>query len=466
VNPFDIVVIGSGLAGMTAAHQLAREGHKVLLLEQHYKLGGLATYFKRRGGHLFDISRHGFPHGMVRACRRYWSSEIADRIVRVPELVFKNPQFHLTTSYDQEDCTRHLIEHFKLPPERVEAFFLSVSQASLEDNLKQTTAEFFEQFFPGRLDVIRFLLEPITIANGSGLEDPAVTFRIVFGHFMRRGIWIYQGRSDEMLQKMRRLLLAAGVEIRTRARVEEILLKNGRAVGVCLPGETLRANCVISNAGLKNTVLDLLPSDAASPKLLQATREVRPTTSSLMIFLGLRAGEPMERVGDALFCSTAPYYHTGAMASRQITSRTYSIHYGDPEKGIPTEIVALSNANLEDWEDLDEFAYMNQKRQVSEEAFADIQRDLPGVLEKVDWLEIATPRTFKRYALHHGAASYGTKFEGLRVSRELLPEAIPGLFHAGSVGIVMSGWVGTVNYGAMVAERVHRYVVGLDASQS
>ena len=57
---YDVVVIGSGLGGLTGANILAKQGHSVLLLEHHYQFGGLATWFKRAGGHIFDISRSRF----------------------------------------------------------------------------------------------------------------------------------------------------------------------------------------------------------------------------------------------------------------------------------------------------------------------------------------------------------------------------------------------------------------------
>ena len=95
------IVIGSGLAGLTAANVLGRAGYQVLLLEQHYKLGGLATWFRRPGGHIFDVSLHGFPHGMIKSCRRYWTSEIADSIVQLKHIRFDNPMFSLTTEFNR-----------------------------------------------------------------------------------------------------------------------------------------------------------------------------------------------------------------------------------------------------------------------------------------------------------------------------------------------------------------------------
>jgi phytoene dehydrogenase-like protein len=122
---YDVIVIGSGLAGLTCANVLGRAGHRVLLLEQHYKLGGLATWFKRPGGHIFDISLHGFPVGMIKSCRRYWTDEIADSIVQLKHIRFDNPMFSLTTTYNREDFTRLLSERFALATEKSKRFLIT-----------------------------------------------------------------------------------------------------------------------------------------------------------------------------------------------------------------------------------------------------------------------------------------------------------------------------------------------------
>ncbi|MCA9046389.1 MAG: NAD(P)-binding protein, partial [Planctomycetaceae bacterium] len=112
---YDVIVIGSGLAGLTGANVLAKQGYSVLLLEHHYQLGGMATWFKRRGGHIFDISLHGFPVGMIKSCRKYWTKEIADSIVQLKGVRFENPQFSLKTSFTREDFTKIITEEFGIP---------------------------------------------------------------------------------------------------------------------------------------------------------------------------------------------------------------------------------------------------------------------------------------------------------------------------------------------------------------
>ena len=210
-DSYDVVVIGSGLGGMTAANILARDGMKVLLVEQHYKLGGLATWFKRPGGHIFDISLHGFPYGMVKSCRRYWTKEIADSIVQLEGVRFDNPMFSLTTTFDRKDFTNLLTTDFGIEEETVNRFFDTARGMKFFDGHERTTRQLFDEFFPGREDVVRLLMEPITYANGSTLEDPAITYGIVFSNFMSKGVFVFQGGTDKLVKAMEKEMKHNGV---------------------------------------------------------------------------------------------------------------------------------------------------------------------------------------------------------------------------------------------------------------
>src|SRR5690349_16690205 len=138
-DQYDVIVIGSGLAGLTSANILARQGHSVLLLEHHYQLGGMATWFKRKGGHIFDISLHGFPIGMIKSCRKYWTQEIADSIVQLKGIRFENPQFSLKTSFNREDFTRIITQKFGIAPAVVQEFFDAARSMNFYDDQSMTT---------------------------------------------------------------------------------------------------------------------------------------------------------------------------------------------------------------------------------------------------------------------------------------------------------------------------------------
>src|SRR4051794_32905335 len=272
---YDVIVIGSGLAGMTAANTLARSGRSVLLVEQHYKLGGMATWFKRPGGHIFDISLHGFPVGMVKSCRRYWTSEIADSIVQLKNIRFDNPMFSLTTTFNREDFTRLLVERFAVPAEAVQAFFEAARGMNFYDDQSITVGQLFERFFPGREDVIRLLMEPITYANGSTLEDPAISYGIVFSNFMSKGVFTFQGGTDRLIKLMHEELLRSGVDVRIRCDVEKILIRGGRTAGVRVGGRDIAASSVVSNSNLKTTINTLVGPEYFDPAFRENASAVR-----------------------------------------------------------------------------------------------------------------------------------------------------------------------------------------------
>lgn len=473
-SEYDLIVIGSGLAGLTAANVLGRAGHRVALLEQHYNFGGLATWFKRRGGHVFDISLHGFPIGMKKTCRKYWSQEIADRIVQLDGVRFDNPQFSFDTEFTRDDFTNKLVEVFGLDRAVVESFYDELRRMDFFDASDETTGELLERFFPGRNDVHRLLMEPISYANGSTLYDPAISYGIVFSNFMSKGVYTFTGGTDQLVKAMKKELVKNGVELFNSVEVKRIVVESSpmgerRVVGVEAGGHGLEprfiaAKSVLSNANVRSTISKLVGDEHFESDFVERAGKVRLNTSSCQVYMGLREGTEIPFVTDLLFTSTRPTFTSEALCDFHGESRTFSFYYPKvrPQAAPMYSIVSSTNALWEDWAGLDEAGYLREKHKLEQDTVACLERYLPGVGEKIEHVETATPRTFAFYTDHPAGTSFGTKFEGLPISAEL-SDQVAGLFHAGSVGIIMSGWLGAANYGAIQANKVDAFLHALAA---
>ena len=468
-DEYDVIVIGSGLGGLTGANVLAKAGHRVLLLEHHYQFGGLATWFTRKGGHIFDISLHGFPSGMIKSCRRYWTKEISESIVPLKDIRFVNPQMDVWTTFTREDYTRVLVEQFKLPRAEVEAFYDYLRAMNYYDSNPETTGEMLNRFFPGRADVHRLLMEPISYANGSDFDDPAITFGIVFSNFMGAGVFTFRGGSDLLIEKMVAELKKNGVELRKKVLVDKILVeeRDGQKVAcgiVATSGRVIRAKAVLSNANIKNTIFRLAGEENFPAEFVAQAKAVRINSSSCQVYLGIRKGESIPHIGDLVFTSAAPAYSSAELTDLHTTSRTFSVYYPDTRPGSDRyTVVASLNGRYPAWKELSDADYEIHKQRLIEESITALEKFIPDVRAKIDWKEAATPRTIERYTQHFSGTSFGTKFEGLPVSMNL-SEKLPGLFHAGSVGIIMSGWLGTINYGVITANKVDKYLFALKQS--
>ena len=456
-DSYDVIVIGSGLGGLTVSNRLAKAGHSVLLLEHHYQPGGLATWFKRKG-HTFDVSLHGFPFGMVKTCRKYWNQAIKDSIVQLKNIVFDNPQFSFKTTFDRQDFSEILRKKFKISQVVIDDFFNTVSGMNFYDDQSMTTRELFDQFFPGRSDVHRLLMEPITYANGSTLDEPAITYGIVFSNFMSKGVFTFQGGTDKLIGMMVDEVEANGVTVCMNAKVDRVVIENGRVRGVAVGERVISAPSVVSNSGITNTVYNLAGRDAFSDEFMGQADEVKVNNSSCQVYMGIKKGESFADVGDLLFTSTAPEFDSAELLDMHTGSRTFSVYYPRTRPDHPDyTVVSSMNARYDDWASLEGEEYQKAKDEMCQRSLDALERYIPGIRSKCDWIEASTPKTFNRYTLHTKGTSFGTKFEGLQVSRSIF-KAVPGLFHVGSVGIIMSGWLGAINYGVIVANDVDAFL--------
>jgi len=456
---YDVIVIGGGLGGLTAANKLAKNGRKVLLLESHDKLGGFATWFHRRK-HIFDVSLHGFPVGMIKTCRKYWSRAIADKIVQLKRVRFVNPLYQIETDFTVDDFTAKLVHDFKIPKEQVDNFFNLIMNMNYYDNKEMTNGELLESFFPGRKDVHRFLIEPIVYANGSTLEDPAITYGIVFSNFMSKGVYTFQGGTDLVIKMMQEELLNNHVDIRLKSKVEKIVVENKICQGVMVGGEFVASRSVLSNGNLIGTIFNMVGEDKFKSEFIEKVKKVRLNTSSCQVYMGIKEGEKIDDIGDLIFYSEAEEFRTDELLSTNTTSRTFSLYYPRLRPQLENagySIVASTNARYEDWVNLSNEAYKARKQELIEATLVSLEKIIPGIGQKIDYIEAATPKTIKRYTHHEKGSSFGTKHEGLEISMGLDKE-VSGLFHTGSVGIIMSGWLGAANYGVIQSYEVENYL--------
>lgn len=304
-------------------------------------------------------------------------------------------------------------------------------------------------------------MEPITYANGSTLDDPAITYGIVFSNFMSKGVYTFQGGTDHLIGKMKEELLKNNVDIKLQARVDKITVKDGKAEGVILNGKVIKARAVLSNGNIRSTILNLVGEEHFPSDFITKTKEIRLNTSSCQVYMGLKEGESIPYIGELIFTSSFPTYEPERLLDLKVSSRTFSVYY--PKEVRPqvpnarVAIVSSTNCRFEDWKNLSKEEYEKEKTFMIEETLKGLEVFIPDIRDKIEVIEAATPLTVERYTLHPQGTSFGTKFEGLDVSMNL-HKTMSGLFHAGSVGIIMSGWLGAANYGAIQANAIESYL--------
>ena len=241
-------------------------------------------------------------------------------------------------------------------------------------------------------------------------------------------------------------------------KVTAVRVRSQNTGNETFPTRTVRCKAVLSNTNIRNTIEKLVGEDKFSKAFIKEAKAVRNNTSSCQVYMGIKKGESIPNIGDLIFTSRAPEYSIDELTSINTSSHTFSVYYPETrphQKDKRYIIVASLNARWDEWANLSEEEYQAEKARICEECLSSLERFIPDIREKIDHIEAATPRTVNYYTKSMQGTSFGTKFEGLKISMGL-SEQIEGLYHAGSVGIIMSGWLGTMNYGVITANKIDK----------
>ncbi|HUT78932.1 MAG TPA: NAD(P)/FAD-dependent oxidoreductase [Polyangia bacterium] len=471
---YDAVVVGAGMGGLSAATHLAVGGLKVLVLEQHSKVGGMATSFTR-GDFTFDVALHemSLGSGDGSLLNSLEAAGIADRVelIRVPKLyraVFPGFDFTIENDFQkvQDDlCARwpeecddirayHVLMHqihddlialrdlYRRSAITAALLKLTVpiKQPTLFKYHKHTVAQVLDEYFEDpELKAVLGAFWPYYGPQPSRLYAP--TFLLANYSYHTAGAWQIKGTAQVLAEAYRARIEELGGEVRTGTRVDRILVGRKGVTGVVTAeGETIETRYVVSNADPFQTFNRLVGEERTPRETQKALETMKPSNSLVGVYLGLDVEPSFFGVDDYeifWFSSLdADAMHAAMMEGRwqegalsiTIYSNLDPASYAPPGKSV---VVLNAYSSMESWPERGP-GYEQAKAAMVETLIDIAGKALPGLRDHIEVKEGMTPRTIAQYTSQHLGVPYGWESTPEQNMRMHNATPIPGLFLAGA----------------------------------
>ena len=316
MQEFDTIIIGSGVGGLSTAICLARQGQKVLVLEQHYVPGGWS--------HSFTLNKQRFSPG-VHYVGLLDEGQSTNELYRglgiANDMVFfrmnKSAYEHCLIgdhSYDLpagiENLKKTLSSHFPHEEKNIHEYLSLVQKVSYELQLIPKLKGFWQNItVPFRTKHFgKFALFPLKKVIGWHIKDPMLKAVLniqcgdhglspnracfpvhcsVMNHYFDGGFYP-MGGGGGIVKAMTNGIKRHGGEIRVKQNVSKILIENKKAIGIQLEsGEKIFAKNIVSNADPSITYLNLIDKKHLSKSLLKKLDKTKYSVTSLILFLTL-----------------------------------------------------------------------------------------------------------------------------------------------------------------------------------
>ncbi len=481
-HTFDVIVIGSGVGGLTAALTAARKGQTVLVLEAGKAIGGYLNPF-RRGPYEFNPGLHylgecgpgqQFTHLLDRLGLsediqfRELSPHGFDRLV-LPGYEVSMPKGHeqyrdrLTTDFP--DQHQGLAKFFRtlhefgqtvtqlIQPAGTRAAIRNIRQSPLFFKYGRMT---FGQLLDGHFTDP--LLKAVLAAQAGNYGLPPQRASALVGlatlHHYLGGAYFPIGGSRAIRDAFVRHIERHGGVLKTQHAVEKIIIRDGHAHGVrCRNGEEYFADCIISNADAAITYRDLVGLELLPARLRERVEQTRWSFGSICLFIGTDLDLAAAGMTDANIWSVPTIDGHDTLASMMNGSLAKDDYYflssasmkdPPPEGAEPRKHYTLDCVMLAPFEPFARWAdkktmkrgadYEALKEQLADRYLNCVERHVPGIRDHLRVLEVGTPATNLTYTAAPQGAIYGPEHTPSPTGqpRYSLEGALPGLFFCGS----------------------------------
>jgi phytoene dehydrogenase-like protein len=445
-----VIIIGAGIAGLAAGILAQQNGFETEIFEMHDLPGGLCTAWRRKGYTFDGCIRYVYGSGKGRMMntlmRRIGVSGEREYIQHGESIRVETEDGTSVVFYcDLDRLQAHLLA---ISPEdgkqirRLIRAARSMSKADLPFGMPSG----FRDILPAMLHFLPPIMKYMRTSLKSfadGLKSPALreAFLHYYGyanldhlplfafvmdlaaHYAQNAGWPLGG-SLQLMRDVEKQYLSLGGKIYYGCRAERILTDGDRTVGILAGGRECPADSVISAADAYTTLEEMLGGSFTPPEYKMAFRSDKLITPIVQVSLGIDAdlsGEP----------------HNQAIALREpieaagIRYDWLSFkHYGYDKSMAPegkSVIAAVLETDFSAWDELgkNKERYKAEKENTAAQVIAWLNERYPGLKEKVEVCDVATPLTHRRYTGNREGSPQGWQTYKGHIGN--FPNKLPGL---------------------------------------
>jgi phytoene dehydrogenase-like protein len=452
-----IIIIGGGLTGLALGCYGRMNGYKTSIFEMHDIAGGVCTGWKRKGYTIDGALNWLVGTNPKNSFYKFWEELGAAQNWKIynHDLYFvyeekdgkalsvycdadRFEQYLLELAPEDKDVIREFSKGIRdfsrtdMPVDKpselynwldkVKAVTMMPMLMLMKKWLKITTGDFCKRFKNP------YLRETLTSAFG-GDQWPMMMLFWVLGYQHAKAAGYVLGGALELVRFLEERYRALGGEIHFKARVEKILVENGKAVGIKLAdGTEYRADWIVSAADGHTTIFDMLDGKYIDDAI--KSRYDNPKLMAPLVYIGLGVADPVKEILPSVSGMSFPLETPITLAGKEhhrLYARTYSYDPTIAPEG-KTVLIVQFDTDYDYWEKLSKEPerYKAEKERIANDVITALDKRFPGLASKVEMRDVATPMTWVRYT-----GNWRGSYEGWMFSAESftssMRKTLPGL---------------------------------------